>query len=391
MNILIFAGSFYPFLGGYENFIYYLSKKLMQKGHSIDIFTMNTEKTKTFENIDGIRVYRIPCWNALNRTFPIPKPNLDFFRIFYLVYKSDYDLVNTHTRFFITSILGVIFSKIKRLPIVHVEHGSTHSIVKNKFVKYVNIVYDHLIGWYIIKSATNVGISKLACDFLRHIGDNSPNLILDGVDTDIFKKMDTGLKDKLNLDDNFIVVSVNRLIYAKGVQDIISIFPRLKVKMPGIKLLIVGDGIYKDELKKMIHDDYKDDILFLGTRTQREIVDILNIADIFVNSSYSEGFGITVLEAGAIGIPIIATKVGGVPELIDDYETGISIEPGDCEHLYKSIMELVEDSSLRLYIGNNIMTKIKNNYNWDLVATKYEQLFKRCINENRLLYYPLSV
>lgn len=380
MNILVFAGSFYPFSGGYENFIYNLSIKLIEKGHIISILTMNTEHSAPFEKLDGIKVHRIPCWNALNRTFPIPKPSIKSLRIFHMLYKNDCDLINTHTRFFITSFIGTIFAKIKHIPHIHIEHGSTHSVLTNKFVSLVNVVYDHSIGWLIVKLANkNVGISSSSCDFLKHIGDNRPNLILDGIDIDVFKKVDTDLKDRMGLKNNFIIVFIGRLVYAKGAQDLIKIFPRIKNKRQNIKALLVGDGPYRNELEGMIPDEFKDDILFLGTKTQQEISEILNMADIFVNLSYSEGFGITVLEAGAVGVPVVATKVGGVPELIKDYETGISIKPGDYDHLYKAIVELMDDSSLREKMGNNIAIEIKTNYGWDTTVNKYERLFERSI------------
>jgi len=174
-------------------------------------------------------------------------------------------------------------------------------------------------------------------------------------------------------------VFVGRLVYAKGAQDIISIFPRIKAKQSNAKILIIGDGPYKAKLKDMICSEHKDDIIFLGTKTQNEIVGFLNVADIFVNLSYSEGFGITVLEAGAVGVPIIATRVGGVPELINNYETGISIKPGDYEKLYRTIVELFDDEDLRKKLSDGIMTEVKNNYSWDTVIEKYEQLFERCI------------
>lgn len=380
MNILVFAGSFYPFSGGYENFIYNLSIKLIKKGHMISILTMNTEHSAPFEKLDGIKVHRIPCWNALNRTFPIPKPSIKSLRIFHMLYKNDYDLINTHTRFFITSFFGAIFAKIKHIPHVHIEHGSTHSVLSNKFVSLVNVVYDHSISWLIIKLANeNVGISSSSCDFLKHIGDNKPNLILDGIDIDVFKKVETDLKDRMGLKNNFIIVFVGRLVYAKGAQDLIKIFPRIKNKRQNIKALLVGDGPYRNKLKEMIPDEFKYDILFLGTKTQPEISEILNIADIFVNLSYSEGFGITVLEAGAVGVPLVATKVGGVPELIKDYETGISIKPGDYDHLYKAIVELMDNQYLRNKLGEGIMNEVKSNYSWDIAVAKYEQLFERCI------------
>lgn len=368
MKLLIFAGSFYPFFGGYENFIYNLSIKLIEKGWVVDILTMNTEKTELLENIDGINVYRIPCWNALNRTFPIPKPSLKTLSIFCLIYKNDYDIVNTHTRFFITSFLGAIFAKMKKVPLVHIEHGSTHSILTNKFVSFINIIYDHFIGFIIIKLAhASVGISKPSCDFLRHLGANNPILILDGIDIEVFRRINTNIKNELGLINNFIIVFVGRLVYAKGAQDIISIFPRIKAKQSNAKILIIGDGPYKAKLKDMICSEHKDDIIFLGTKTQNEIVGFLNVADIFVNLSYSEGFGITVLEAGAVGVPIIATRVGGVPELINNYETGISIKPGDYEKLYRTIVELFDDEDLRKKLSDGIMTEVKNNYSWDTV------------------------
>lgn len=380
MNILIFAGSFYPFLGGYENFIYNLSLKLIKRDNNVDIVTMNTEKVNDFEIINGIKVYRIPCWNLLNRTFPVPKPNLKFFKIFYLIYKNNYDVVNTHTRFFITTLLGSIFAKIKRIPHVHVEHGSNHSVVKNKLIGYVGMIYDHSIGWIIVKMACkNIGISRLSCDFLKHLGAKNPTLILDGVDTALFDKKASNVRNQLNVGNSFILLFVGRLIYAKGAQDLISILPEIKEKKKDLKILIVGDGPYRVELETMVPIEYKNDILFLGTKTQQEIVEILSIANIFVNLSYSEGFGITILEAGAVGLPIIATEVGGVPELIINYENGFTISPGDRKKLLCYITKLIDNSQLCEQLANNIKLDVKNRYSWDVVVEKYDKLFKGCL------------
>jgi glycosyltransferase involved in cell wall biosynthesis len=381
MNILIFAGSFYPFLGGYENFIYNLSLKLIGKGHNVHIVTMNTEKVNDFESINGIQVYRIPCWNLLNRTFPVPKPTLKSFRVFYLIYGNNYDLINTHTRFFITTFLGSIFAKIKRLPHVHVEHGSNHSIVKNKLVLYAGMIYDHSIGWIIIRMAReNIGISRSSCDFLKHLGAKNPGLILDGIDTALFNKKPSNIRSQLNVGNSFILLFVGRLIYAKGAQDLISILPEIKEKKKDLKIIIVGDGPYRLELENMVPKKYKNDVLFLGVKTQQEIVEILNIANIFINLSYSEGFGITILEAGAVGLPIIATEVGGVPELIINYENGFSISPGDRKKLLYFIMKLIEDSQLCEKLANNIKLEVNKKYSWDVVVEKYDKLFKGCFS-----------
>jgi len=380
MNILIFAGSFYPFLGGYENFIYNLSLKLTKIGYNVHILTMNTENVADIQNLNGIYIYRLPCWNLLNRTYPVPKPTLGSISILRSIFSNNYDLINTHTRFFITTFLGSIFAKIRRLPHIHVEHGSNHSILRNKLIVYANKIYDHSIGWVVVKAAKkNVGISKPSCNFLKHIGAKNPILILDGVDTTVFCRKSSNIRNQLNLNGCFILVFVGRLVYAKGAQDLISIVPKIKNKRQDSKIIIIGDGPYRVELENLVPKKYKNDVLFLGTKTQEEIVDILNIADIFVNLSYSEGFGITILEAGAIGLPIIATEVGGVPELIINYETGFSISPGDRTNLFYFISKLMEDSQLREKLARNIRYKVNKNYNWDTVAEKYDKLFQGCL------------
>ena len=381
MKIVVFAGSFYPFFGGYENFIYNLSIKLIEKGFSVDIVTTNTEKCAMMENLDGIKIYRLDCWNALNRTFPIPKPNLRSFKMFYSLLRNDYDLVNTHTRFFITSFIGAIFAITKRIPLVHVEHGSTHSVLKNKFVSMINILSDHLVGWMIVNTAyRNIGVSKASCSFLKHIGAKEVILISDGIDLDFFKRIDTEAKRKLDLkNDDIIITFIGRLVYAKGAQDLIAIFPKIKEKNPDTKVIIIGDGPYKNELQKMIDKAHKNDILFLGTKTPWEIVGILSNTDIFVNLSYSEGFGITILEAGAVGVPVIATKVGAVPELIKDHETGIIINPGDRKQLYNAIKELIDNPDLKKKMSDNMIINIKNNYSWDIIIEKYAQTFREVL------------
>ena len=145
-KILIFAGYFYPHVGGYKQVIYELSKRLVKKGYGIDIVTCNTENVLAYEELSGIHIYRLPSWNILGGTYPIPKPNLELLKIFYSLLRKDYDVVNTHTRFFITSFMGAIFAVVKRIPLVHVEHGSTHSALKSKFVSIANIRHIYILA-----------------------------------------------------------------------------------------------------------------------------------------------------------------------------------------------------------------------------------------------------
>jgi len=382
-RILIFAAYFHPHVGGYEKVAYELSRRLVQRGYEIDILTCNTERTLAYEELDGIHIYRLPCWNALNSVYPIPKPCPASFRIVRRLLRKNHDVINTQTRFFITSFLGLIFAKLKRTPLVHTEHGARHSIVPNKVIDLISRAYDHSIGALIVKSARrNIGVSEAACEFLKHLGATTIQLVHDGIDTTIFKKKeDTNCRQKLGIGKDAVVITfVGRLIYAKGVQDLISAFPKIKDTTPEIKLLIVGNGPYRANLENLAYQtDCAGSILFLGQRNQDEVIDVLSATDIFVNPSYSEGLGISVMEAASIGLPIIATDVGGTREIIEDGKTGFLIKAGDAEQLEHKLLGLLTNTDLREELGRNARIFVKQKFDWDKIAEKYIELYSTLI------------
>jgi glycosyltransferase involved in cell wall biosynthesis len=378
-RILIVAAYFYPHVGGTEKTVYKLSRRFVQKGYEIDILTCNTDRALPFEELDGIHIYRLPSWNALNSVYPIPKPCPTSFKILRRLLRKNYDVINTQTRFFLTSFLGLVFAKSKRTPVVHTERGATHSIVPNKVVDLISRAYDHSIGVMIVKSArTNIGVSEAACEFLRHLGATTTQLVHDGIDTTIFKKKeDTNCRQKLGISNDAIVVAfVGRLIYAKGVQDLISAFSRVKATAPEVILLIVGDGPYKTNLENLAYQTKcASSILFLGQRNQDEVIDLLSATDIFVNPSYSEGLGISMIEAASIGLPIIATDVGGTREIVTTDKTGILVKAGDVRQLAEELCRLRADRELRGKLGDNARMLVEQKFNWDKITEEYIKLY----------------
>lgn len=384
-RILIFAAYFHPHVGGYEKIVHELSRRLVQRGYELDILTCNTEKAPAYDELDGIHIHRLPCWNALNSLYPIPKPCPTSFKILQRLLRKNYDVVHTQTRFFITSFLGLIFAKLKRTPLVHTEHGARHSLVPNKIIDLISRSYDHSIGTLIVKSARrNIGVSESACEFLKHLGAANAQVIYNGIDTTIFKKEeDINYKQKLGISNDAVVITfVGRLIYAKGVQDLIFAFSRIKDTAPNAKLLIVGDGPYRIELENLAHQtDCHSSIIFLGQKNQDEVIDVLNATDIFVNPSYSEGLGISVIEAASIGLPIIATDVGGTREIIITDKTGILVKAGDAGQLATELRRLCANSELREKLGKNARMLIERKFNWDKITEEYVNLYTSLVEK----------
>ncbi len=384
-RILIFAAYFYPHVGGYEKIVYELSRRLVQRDYEIDILTCNTERALAYEELDGIHIYRVPSWNALNSVYPIPKPCPTSFKILRRLLSKNYDVINTQTRFFVTSFLGLIFAKLKRTPLVHTEHGARHSIVPNKVIDLISRAYDHSIGALIVKSASrNIGVSEAACEFLKHLGATTIQLVHDGIDTTIFKKKeDTNYRQKLDIRNDAVVTTfVGRLIYAKGVQDLISAFAKIQDTAPEVKLLIVGDGPYRANLENLAHQtDCASSIFFLGQKNQDEVIDVLSATDIFVNPSYSEGLGISVMEAASVGLPIIATDVGGTREIITTDKTGILVKARDVGQLAEELCRLCANAELREKLGKNARMLAERKFNWDTITGEYIKLYTNLVEK----------
>jgi len=381
-RVLVFAAYFYPHVGGHEKYAYELSIRLVRRGYKVDILTCNTEKAPTYEELDGMEVYRIPSWDILGGNYPIPKPAPTTFKSLLKLLRRNHIVITTHTRFFLSSLLGLIFARIKGVPLVHTEHGAAHSVLSNKVLDIISKSYDHTVGSLIIKLAwKNIGVSNAACNFLKHLGATKTSIIPDGVDTQTFRKKKTKLREELGLDNAITITFVGRLIYAKGVQDLILALQEVKQKFDRVKLLIVGYGSYRQELERLARERCKEDILFLGKKSEQEIVDILNITDIFISPSYSESFGITLLQASAIGIPIIATELEATKELITDYETGLLAPPKDYRTLGQKICQLVENKDLREKLANNAHRMSLERFDWDGIADRWIREIGSQLNE----------
>ena len=373
-RILFFTTNFYPYLGGLENYVLELARRLIKKGIKVDVLTYNVNRIEEYEEYNGIGIYRIPCYDILKDVYSLPKFNADTKMILKKLAENKYDFVITQTRFFSSSWLGMRFAKKNNIRHIHTEHGNVHVKHDNKIIELVAWLYDMTIGKKIFRSAWKVvGISKACCDFAIRMGAdlNKVLLVHNSVDTSEFMPKDRGTKERvrkeLNINEgSFVITYVGRLIYAKGVHDLIKALKG----MPEAVLIIIGKGPYRGELKRLA--DYTVvNCQFIGEKSSKEIVDLLNASDLFVNPSLSEGLPTSVLEAGACGVPIIATDVGGTREIIDDGKDGFLVKSQDSESLREKILILKDDKSVKEKFAKSIRKKIEQEFDWDKNVERY--------------------
>lgn len=375
MHIVVFASYFHPHKGGMEKYVYEIYRRLAVKGVEVDIITCNTNNAPAEEIYEGMNIYRFDCWDALGKTYPIPKINKKFIKIIKKLNINSYSFVNTQTRFFIISLIGFIYGKIRGIKVIHTEHGTLHTFFSNPALDFLSKAYDHTIGFLITRFADyNIGISVASGEFSKHLGAKDYSIAYNGIDMEKFKKRDTDLKGRLGVPKDYkIITFIGRLIEAKGVQDLITAFKEVKNKAK-VMLLIVGNGNYKDQLMELATGDK--DILFLGGKNEEEIVDLLNITDIFVNPSYSEGLPTSVLEAAACGCRIIATDVGGTKEI-----KGEANQNSNSFFLYKAGKIVQLKNQLIFFLKEEGLAENQhmpfaparsmNVFSWDVIAGKY--------------------
>lgn len=166
--------------------------------------------------------------------------------------------------------------------------------------------------------------------------------------------------DLLLGNDRFVIMSVGRLSPPKGYDVLLPAMDQLRRSQPGVQLVIVGEGVLREDLEEQIRlRDLGNHVLLLGQRD--DVHDLLAAADIFVSSSHWEGLSIATLEAMASGITVVATEVGETPQLLAKGR-GLLVPPGSSDALARALLRAVEEPQLRASLGAAARTYVQSEH-----------------------------
>lgn len=278
--------------------------------------------------------------------------------ILYLSFKS-YDLVHAHFGFHSALFPAIIRKKA----LIITFHGS--DVFKEVWR---NIIY-YNAQRFVVNKATHIiaGSEGIKNALVRDLDAEISKITVIGcgVDSAFFKpiKDKHKLRKKLNLPkDKPIVLFVGTLSYLKGV-DIIYKSAEL---LPDVNFVLVGSGNLKTNLLNCI---------FVGPRPHYEIRLWMNASDLFLLPSRSEGLGIVILEAFSCGLPVVASAVGGIPDLIKDKQNGFIIKTHNSKHYVKVIKKLLLNEQNFDFIKENAREFVKRNYYKVIIAKKIKSLY----------------
>jgi glycosyltransferase involved in cell wall biosynthesis len=196
----------------------------------------------------------------------------------------------------------------------------------------------------------------------------------------------------VNLDKEFhispkviSIAMVGRLHPAKGHRDILPIIGRLQGDNIPCHLIIIGDGELKEDIQKSINDHRLEKIVTLvGQR--KDVPQILSAVDILLMPSRWEGLPIALLEGMSLGKAVLATAVGGIPEVIQDGINGLLAESGNEENLELKLRKLISDETLRKRLGSKARVTVYTQFSAESVAKRYESIYRKDLG---LYQHPL--
>lgn len=173
------------------------------------------------------------------------------------------------------------------------------------------------------------------------------------------------------------ILFLGRLCKEKGLRELFSILPQLHEQFPQMRLLL--GGIWEDEELRKEAEKMKEYVTDLGWLQGEAKKDYLRISDLFVFPTYFEGQPVSVLEAMAYQCGIVATNVGGIPQMIEPEQTGLLIEPKDPEGLKSALQKLLSDPELCEYLGKNARAKVQKEYSINKSLEELVKIYQRLV------------
>lgn len=379
MRILVLTWNFPPVVGGIEYLVGHVCRGLTQRGHEVSVVTSYHETGASGDH-------------SASRVFRARRSGLPSFLMFALWVgwreirrrKPSVLLVGSMT----AAPVAYLLAKVCRVPLVLLVYGSD-LVLRGR-------IYRFFLRMVLRSSARVVAISRNTALLATRRGARSDRVVIipPGVDLQpatyfvspaVAERWDAVVRGRRAL------LSVGRLIRRKGVLEFVrDVMPLLLSRNPSVLLLVAGDDagrslIHKERMSESIAEVIRqkglsDHVILLGRLSDEDLMAVFARAALFVMPVLNlpddvEGFGIVQTEAGVLGVPSVSTRVGGVPDAVEDGVTGLLVPPGDPAAMAEAILRLLGDEGLRAGMGQAAARRARECFAWPVIAGRYEDLF----------------
>ena len=374
---LFFSAQYFPTAGGVERFTNNLARTLLRHGHRVIVVTSSLAQLPAHEiDRDGIEIFRLPSWPFMNGRLPLLYFNAEFRRTEMCLWANriDYCIINTY--FYPLSMYAARQVRKRNIPALILNHGSTWLMAGNKLLSLAGQLYEraavHLCRHYCNRF---FGVSVAAQEWMKTFSICPEGIITNAIDPDEVTSqinMDINWRLQCGLPGDALVIAfVGRMIPEKGVNQLTRAMATIRKTHPNAYLLMAGTG----PLLEKYRDSAPDGVFLLGTRPYPDILALLKQANVFCLPSRSEGFACTVLEAAALGCPIITTATGGSPQLLQDPRYGILLENMEAGTISNACIQALDHPEW-CQIGADLTRKrLMECYTWEAAFSQLSHAF----------------
>jgi D-inositol-3-phosphate glycosyltransferase len=360
--------------GGVETFVWEVSRELARRGEEVHILGGKGNRT---QNIARVRLFLFPFWSRDR----IPNFGSRFRKLFErlsmglfalrTLERERYAILHIHKPFDLP--LGAWIKKRTGARLVLGSHGTDFFGGDRLFAPAVDAA---------------VSCSRFNGSLLARRYGFTPEVIYNGIDPrrfHPFAEPDAALRKRYGFSaEDFVIIFVGRLIGLKGVKILLKAVSSIRRK-DRLKVLVAGDGQERNALEGLSRKlGMEKNMVFAGFVPHEEVPRYFSISRLAVFPSLAdEAFGISLCEAMACGLPVIGTRVGGIPELIEDEETGFLVKPGDEGALADKIEKLIESPDAGREMGWRAAQRVRELFTWEKVADRLMQVYGRVLTEGK--------
>lgn len=365
---------YFPYAGGIERRIHEIGKRLAKR-HDVTVLTSQIPGTPTEETVDGLRIHRLPSRYFLRKFWNPPLVKTP--RVLEGLRRIRPDIVDYHYRWAPAYARAFVASRsFSRLVFTyHNTYGEGAGLLRT-----ASLLNDWWTKRFIKKAHRIVAISRFIRDDLvrRRFPPGRLSIVPNGIDAAALEKEAKEGEIPPGTPDRY-VIAVGRLVPTKGLDLVVRALPQLPAD---VHALILGQGPERERLERLARKlGVADRVHLPGWVKEADKLRLLKDALAFVHPAHFESFGLAVLEAMAMGAPIVATHVGGLPEVVGD--AGPLVPPRDVDALATAIRAFAEDDATRKSAREKSRARARQ-LTWDAAAKQLERVY------DEVLQAPLS-
>jgi glycosyltransferase involved in cell wall biosynthesis len=365
MKLAIVSSQLPPISSGVSNIIREIGRRLIDDFRYDVVFYTMSEKYQE-ETIENFHIKRFPVSNLrLPRYYTISKGLLQG------LLKERFDIIHSHHFGYFPATAGFLAAKAKNTP--HVFTLYYHPPIYGFRRALLFLSYHLTQGLPILRGSDRVlPLTRYEKNMLVKIGAKEANMeIIPGpIDTGKFKPIPVAKEDP----EIKTLLYISPLVEYKGAHVAFQITEQILEERDDFKVIFIGGGPLERTLKDAAGK--RPNFVFLPALPREDLIKWYNRADIFVLPSLYESFGMVLVEAQACGLPCISTKVGGIPEVVEDGKTGFLVDYGDWRTMRENIEFLLDNEKVRKSMGKNARRRVISKFDSKIVVKKLVEVYE---------------